>query len=190
VSPELRVTAPARTSLALLAAVAVNASCAIPPRPPLQGAHAARSGVVNPFGPAALSIHPLTRVDRDSKGRLWIICHIELRDAWGDTCKGAGKLQVQLYRPIGGRASGLGTQELAWDVDLSDLDKNASFYDPATRTYRLPLEDAPTWLAPPAPGPDEPRAKQSPIARLRAILITTGPRDEERILQDEFTLGG
>jgi len=164
--------------------VALGAGCAARPRPPIAG-HAERSGILNPFGPAAMAIHPLTRVDRDAQGRLWIICHIELRDAWGDTCKSTGQLQVQLYRPVGGRASGLGSQELIWNVDLSDLDRNASLYDPATRTYRLPLEDAPAWLA---TGGDRPR--DLPIARLRAVLVTTGPRGEERVLESEFALEG
>src|SRR5262245_1079982 len=106
--------------LAVIAAAA--GSCALRPRPALTGT--AAGGVANPFGPAALAIHPLTRIDRDSSGKLWVICHIELRDTWGDTCKGAGKLQVQLYRPVGARAGGLGVQELAWDVDLADLEKN------------------------------------------------------------------
>lgn len=149
----------------------------------MEGQHAA--GVPGPFAPAALSIHPLTRVDRDAQGVVWIICHIELRDAWGDTCKGTGKLQVQLYKPVGGRASGLGSQELAWDVDLSDLDKNASFYDPPTRTYRFPLQHAPAWVADVL----DPENRETRV-RLRAVLSTTGPRGEERFLQDEYTIGG
>ena len=142
-------------------------------------------GVSSPFAPASLTIHPLTRVDRDVQGVVWIVCHIELKDAWGDTCKGVGKLQVQLYRPVGGRASGLGSQELAWDIDLSDLDKNASFYDPPTRTYRFPLQNAPAWVAD-VLDPDNHEAR----VRLRAVMTTTGPKGEERFLQDEYTIGG
>ncbi len=149
----------------------------------MEGQHAA--AISGPFAPAALSIHPLTRVDRDAQGVVWIICHIELRDTWGDTCKGTGKLQVQLYRPVGGRASGLGSQELAWDIDLSDLDKNASFYDPPTRTYRFRLQNAPAWVADVL----DPENREARV-RLRAVLTTTGPRGEERFLQDEYTIGG
>lgn len=169
--------------LALLSALlALLPACATRPHPELTGSS---QGLASPFAPAALSIHPLTRVDRNDKGQLLIICHVELRDAWGDTCKGVGKLSVQLYRPVGGRASGRGTLELSWDVDLTDLDRNKDLFDQATRTYRLELRDAPAWLA-------EPHDKKSdlPLGRLRAVLVSTGPRGEERVLQDEFPLGG
>ncbi len=151
----------------------------------MEGEHAAGS-IVTPFAPASLQIHPLTRVDLDSKGHVWIICHIEMRDAWGDTCKGTGKLQVQLYRPAGGRAGGIGIQDLTWDIDLSDLDRNASLYDPATRTYRLQLQDPPSWVAESL----DPKGQDTPRVRLRAILATHGPKGEDRLLQDEFTIGG
>ena len=154
------------------------------PKPPMAGGHAAPA-VPNPFAPASLRIHPLTRVDRDNAGAAWIYCHLELRDAWGDTCKGVGALQLQLYRPVGGRASGLGTQELAWDIDLSDLDKNASFFDPATRTYRFPLQNAPAWVLDVL----DPTKRDARV-RLRAVLTTTDPQGQPRFLQDEYTIGG
>lgn len=137
--------------------------------------------MANPFVPAQLIIHPLTRLDNDSTGKLWLYCHVEFRDAWGDTIKAVGKLQIQLYKPVGGRASGLGSQELVWNVDLGDLEQNASLYDPATRTYRLPLENPPAWTA--RAGRDGARA------RLRAVLVTPGPRGERRTLESEFALG-
>lgn len=158
------------------------AGCALRPKGPMQGQLAGPGAIANPFAAASLHIHPLTRLDRDEAGRVWIICHIELKDAWGDTTKGIGMLQVQLYRPSGGRASGLGIQETAWDVNLSDLDTNVALYDPATRTYRLPLEGAPEWLS----ADDEDR--DLPRARLRAILTTFGPRGEEVVLEDEFAM--
>ena len=174
-----------RSFLALAAAVGacVVGACAVRPAAPMAGQRAA--DVAGPFAPAALSIHPLTRVDRDDKGVVWIICHVELRDAWGDPCKGTGKLQVQLYKPVGGRASGLGSQELTWDIDLSALDKNASFYDPPTRTYRFALQNAPAWVAD-VLDPNNHEAR----VRLRAVLSTTGPKGEPKFLQDEYTIGG
>ena len=133
-----------------------------------------------------MQIHPLTRVDHDAKEAVWIICYIELKDAWGDTCKGDGKLQVQLYKPAGGRAGGIGVQDLAWDIDLSDLDRNASLYDPATRTYRLQLQDPPAWVAESL----DPQNQATPSVRLRAVLATSGPKGEECVLQHEYTIGG
>lgn len=171
-------------TLALAALALMMGGCAVRPGSPMDHQVAGASGIQSPFAPASLQIHPLTRVDRDSGGQVWIICHLELKDAWGDTTKGVGTLQVHLLRPTGGRASGLGTQELSWEINLSDLDTNASLYDPATRTYRLPLEGAPPWVAEAAADPD------LPLVRLRAHLSTFGPRGEEVVLEDEFGLGG
>ena len=72
----------------------------------MQGEHVGITGIITPFAHASMRIHPLTRVDHDAKGAVWIICHIELKDAWGDTCKGTGKLQVQLYGPRAGTTEG------------------------------------------------------------------------------------
>ncbi len=138
--------------------------------------------VAHPFAPASLQIHPLTRVDHDAKGALWIICHIELKDAWGDTTKAVGQLQIELYKPVGGPGSGVGTQELTWDVNLSDLDQNAALYDSATRTYRLQLENAPTWVG----GEGNKPAR----VRLRAILRTRGPDGQPLMLKDEYVING
>jgi hypothetical protein len=171
--------------MTLAALTLVLGGCALRPGTPLDNQLAGAGGVQNPFAAASLQIHPLTRVDRDAKGQLWIICHIELRDAWGDTTKGTGDLQVHLLRPTGGRASGLGTQEMTWEVNLSDLDTNASLYDPATRTYRLPLEGAPAWVTESTDG-----ERDLPLVRLRAYLTTFGPRGDEVTLEDEFGIGG
>ena len=171
-------------SLILTLAV-LPAACGVRPRQPMQGEHAAAT-VITPFAPASIQIHPLTRVDVDSKGRVWIICHLEMRDAWGDTCKGTGKLEVQLYRPAGGRAGGIGIQDLSWAIDLSDLDRNASLYDPATRTYRLQLQDPPSWVADSL----DPKSQSTPSVRLRAVLATHGPKGEDKLLQNEYTIGG
>lgn len=151
------------------------------PLSPYQGVRVDPAALTNPFAPVAMTIHPLTRIDRDAAGELWIICHIELRDAWGDPVKGAGQLQIQLYRPIGGRLSGHGVQELTWDVDLADMERNASHYDAATRTYRLPLREPPAWLA---------EAPDSSVARglLRAVFTTAGPQGEALELEHEFAL--
>jgi hypothetical protein len=130
-----------------------------------------------------MQIHPLTRVDHDPKGDIWIICHIELKDAWGDTTKGVGQLQIQLFKPAGGPGSGVGTQEVTWDVNLSDLDQNAALYDSATRTYRLQLEGAPSWVS-------GDTGQNKPRVRLRAIMHTLGPAGERRVLQDEYVING
>ncbi len=164
---------------ALLAALL--AACTAPP--PARGP--ARSGqatdLPNPFPPEAIVIHPLTRAERDPQGRPVIMCHIEFRDAWGDTVKAAGTLQVQLYRPVG--AGDIGQQELVWPIPLNDLDANAGFFDPATRTYRLPLEDAPEWVIPPEPGTTAGPARR---IKLRAVFEGLDAHAHPLTLQDEY----
>lgn len=163
-------------------ALAVAGSCGN--RPPPAFRDVPGSGpITNPFIPASMIIHPLTRLDEDAAGRLWLYCHIEFKDSWGDNVKSTGMLDLELYRPSGPRSAGMGRQELVWRVDLTDLERNASLYDPATRTYRLPLENPPRWLLEPPLAPD------LPLARLRAVLVTGGAREGTRELEDEFTLG-
>lgn len=157
-------------------AAVLLAGCALEPRPVIIG-RARGEGVERPFTPVVLQIHPLTRTGRDeARSQPLIVCHIELRDSWGDTCKGVGDLQVQLFRSDPG--GGPGTQELKWDVDLSDLEVNSHLYDPATRTYRLALEVPERLII----------REAGRRVRLRAILQTWGPRGEPRTLQDEFVL--
>lgn len=168
---------------AALPTMVVVSSCAQKTRGPVD--FFGKGPVVNPFIPALMTIHPLTRVDKDPAGKMWIYCHIEFKDSWGDTVKAAGTLEVQLIRPTGVRGSGQGVQEMVWKVDLSDLEKNASLYDPATRTYRLPLENPPGWLAQPGNELDGPKA------RIKAVFTTPGAKnDTVRKLEDEFALGG
>lgn len=164
-----------RTRLALLPVILALCGCAIEPNPPFKGETSA-GGIERPFTPVVMQVHPLTRIMQNGDSPL-LICHLELRDSWGDTCKGVGELSVQLYR--GDRAGGPGTQELRWDIDLSDLELNAKLYDPATRTYRLSLEGLSERLA----TPDE-RVR----LRLRVLLQCWGPKGDPRTLQDEFVL--
>lgn len=167
------------------------AGCAIRPKSP--GAGAAGAGgaaAADLLAPDRVRIHPLTRVDRDPRGRGVVICYVEFLDQWGDSCKAVGRLQVQLYRPVdgrGGRASGLGVQELVWDADLRDADRQRDLYDRATRLYRLVLDSVPEWVAAPATG-------DAPSARLRAVFTPDGGDaaggGAERVLQAELSLAG
>jgi len=106
-----------------------------------------------PFAPASVRVYPLTNVERTGESAR-IVLHLELRDAWGDTVKGVGRLLVRLYRStaVPGAAGGIGEearrrQELVWEVDLTDLELNASLYDPSTRTYRVVLGELPEWAS-------------------------------------------
>lgn len=139
-------------------------------RPERVGAEVLRSGVVTPFAPAAIRVHPLTQISRDGAGSPVIVLHIELLDAWRDGVKGVGLLRVDV--------SGEG-ESRRWDVNLYDMSINAPAYDPATRTYRLQLEKLPAWLSE--------RGGQA-RARIRATLQTLDSRGEAIELFDEVDL--
>lgn len=168
---------------ACLAPAAMLGSCGVRPPP----SHASGAPAVNagPFAPTSIRIHPLTRLDRDAKGRVIIACHIEFRDTWGDTCKGVGRLRIELYRTTGGRGSTAGVQDLRWDIDLADLSRNAALYDPATRTYRLPLGNLPGWVEQVSAGPDRP---DDPRITLRAALVEPGADGADHVLEAEYTI--
>lgn len=107
-----------------------------------------------PFAPTRLVLHPLTHYEGPDGGRgAIIVCHLEFQDRWGDTVKGAGKLTVELYRPLGGPGQPA-RQELSWEVDLADLEINAAMYDPVTRTYRVQLGGLPGWVGDELAGED------------------------------------
>jgi hypothetical protein len=143
----------------------------------------------HPFDPISMRIHPLTHLQRaqDVAGSATerrpeaslgprINCFIEFKDRWGDTCKALGMLQVQLYRPA--LEPGQERQDAKWDADLSDLSRNADWFDPVTRAYRLQLQ-VPDWLGDPG--------KDGQI-KLRVIYTPSSADGESRKLRDEFVV--
>lgn len=131
-----------------------------------------------PFAPKVMRIHPLTHADIDAQGNPRVMLHVELKDAWGDTVKGIGRVQAQLWRD--GRA---GDNPTRWDIDLRSLGDNADFYDPATRTYRIVLTGLPDWLG------DAVRASDpAGVARLRVLFLTTDLAGTPVVLRDEITI--
>ena len=134
------------------------------------------------FVPETIRIHPLTHLEwRESSGA-WIVSLIEMHDRWGDTTKGVGELQVQLYRPETGLDAGIEVQELKWEIDLTDLEANALWFDPVTRMYRITLDGVPGWVADIARQPPGTGGR----VRLRALLKTIGPDGRERVLRDDY----
>ena len=97
-----------------------------------------------PFKPASVRVFPLTHFDLNAAGEPLLVLHLELTDRWGDSVKAAGSLRVELAAPTRGTAASEETV-LQWDVNLLNLDLNASRYDPTTATYRVPLEGLPRW---------------------------------------------
>ncbi len=97
--------------------------------------------------PERLAIHPLTRIGVDASGVPVIVCHFELRDAFGQPVRTLGVARVELFRPGSEFADGSQIQDLIWRTDLSTPEENARHYDGlVTRTYTLSLGGLPQWL--------------------------------------------
>ena len=141
--------------------------------------------VASPFSPASVRIFPLTHFELSERGEPLILVFLELKDQWGDTVKGAGVLELQVYRPDGGAANRQ-TRELVWEIDLTDLDRNTALYDPSTRTYRVVLKNLPPWLAGMARG----ESGGVPWVALEAYFKTVGADGSSVTLRDHFVLSG
>ncbi len=134
--------------------------------------------VPGPFAPRAMRVHPLTHTEVDKQDTTRIVLHVELKDAWGDTVKGVGKIQVHL------RGDGVldGGDRVRWDVDLRTLDANVSYFDSATRTYRVVLGGLPGWLDRAV------RDGDGSSGRIRVLFRTAMADGEPVVLQDEYVL--
>ncbi len=142
-----------------------------PPANPLAGMGDGRASAdLNPFVPAEVRIHPLTRLEGEA-----LVLHVEFRDAYRDTVKGAGVLRVTM---LGEAGEG---EDLRWTIDLRDPELNARLYDRATRTYRCPLVELPTGVV----GALSPRGAGM---RCRVVFEGWGPDGSDRRLIDERAL--
>lgn len=142
---------------------------------------AALTSNASPFAAVSLRVHPLTHIGTGKDGKPRLLAHIELRDRWGDATKGIGKLTIRLFGPQGG--TGTSKELTRWDVDLADLDLNATLFDPSTHTYRLQLAGIPDWLTAMAPG--SPPASRSAKVVAQASFVTT---ETDKPLTDEHDL--
>lgn len=146
-----------------------------------------------PFVPTSMRIYPLTHVERGertegaekAKGEGKIIAHIDFRDAWGDSTKAIGTLTIFLYGPNGRGALAQtqpnddSTQQRRYDIDLTDLRRNAELFDPATRTYRIPLAGLPVWALSTDP---------FPRMTLRAEMQSVRPEGGTVLMVDEYVI--
>lgn len=184
---ELRSTMLRGVSLPVLGLVlGVLVSCGSPPR---MGGDVATEVPIGtwPFAPSSLRVYPLTHLERgdDNKGR--IICHIELKDRWGDSSKGVGALRIALYGPGTGQPGAASIQLAKWEVNLSDLTRNTALFDPATRTYRIQLTGVPEWVARLAIGGEAAKGL-APGVTLQATLSVVGSDGRVADLKDEFVV--
>lgn len=144
-----------------------------------------------PFNPVRLQVHPLTHLDVDPEGVVRLICHVELKDRWGDTTKAKGLLRLELYRPVETARPDLQSQELSWELDLRDLELNAALFDPATRSYRLQLGGLPAWAESMARRLAAQGDQGTPERlMLRAVFETQGPDSRPTVLRDEMQIEG
>lgn len=141
-----------------------------------------------PFAPVSLRIYALTNVDRDEKGEPRIVCHVELKDRWGDTTKGLGTLAIDLFEPQQGVAPGIESRSKSWTIDLRDEERNAAAYDPATRTYRFYLTNVPDAIREALEARERGSAAGRTRIRLRIALTGPGPDGIERTLRDEYII--
>lgn len=172
--------------LATLAAACVLGGCSLGPGKAPDHAPAPATGCA--FAPVGLRIHPLTHVDASAPGvppdKCLLVLHLELRDRFGDTVKGVGRLHVELLKPGAGMAPGIETQAMTWEVAaFADPEPNSRRFDPSTRTYRLPLLADPwvaAWLA------REHGSSEPAWLKVRAALLTAEGGDHP--LADEFII--
>lgn len=136
--------------------------------------------VPGPFRPSAMRVHPLTHTETRGSGEAVIVLHIELKDPWGDTVKGVGQVQVQLRKASA--TSTIGDHGTRWDIDLRDIETNVSYFDSATRTYRIVLGELPDWLD------QSVRGSVPEPARVRVLFRTAKADGETVVLQDEFVM--
>jgi len=156
------------------------AGCSTPPGTPgLEATADPARGC--PFSAVSVRVHPLTHAERDASGQTIIVLHVEPRDAWGEATKATGQLSVTLSRVGAGPGPTLDDQELTWRDDLTDLSRNVRLWDPATRTYRVPLGQLPTWAV-------AETSEGAASMRLAVALSTRDRSGEERVLQDTFVL--
>lgn len=138
--------------------------------------------VPGPFRPAVMRVHPLTHTELTNEGNAVMILHVELKDSWGDTVKGVGQLQVQVRK--GGSTREVGNRGTRWDVDLRDIEVNVSYFDSATRTYRIVIGGLPDWLAE-SVGEN---VQSGEGARVRVLFRTSKADGEAVVLQHEYLM--
>ncbi len=101
-----------------------------------------------PFWPAAMRVHPLSRIVDAGEGHL-LEARIEFTDADEYTTRCFGFLRLELFD--GDAIPGRGIT--GWNVDLRDLDSNQNHFDDVSRMYFMrlgidgPVPENPVLLA-------------------------------------------
>lgn len=98
------------------------------------------------LAPASLRVHPLTRLEPGGRGGWRVVVHLELLDQHGHSGKWLGRAEVGLEPVRGGGDADRRTRVVT--LDWSDAEANAAAFDWISRTYRVALDDLPSWARP------------------------------------------
>jgi hypothetical protein len=91
-----------------------------------------------PYRPASMRFHPLTRsADDPARDGAIIEARIEFSDRDGVTARGYGQLAIEF---VASASRNPLAPDQNWDIELRDLDANATHFDEVTRTYLFKLE--------------------------------------------------
>ena len=126
--------------------------------------------IPGPFAPDEMRVHPLTHTEKIGN-ELRLVVHVELLDGWGDTVKGLGTIRAELERSD---SQSLGDGSTTWDIDISGIEKNMSYFDSVTRTYRFVFTGVPAWFVEQSGG------------TLRVLFRTARSNGDINALRDEY----
>ncbi len=89
--------------------------------------------------PAKIRVYPSTRFVRDGDA-IVLEARVELLDEMGDSSKGVGRFNFELFPPPRARLDPVGTRLYAWTVELLTLEDQRGAYDPIARAYLFRLK--------------------------------------------------
>lgn len=90
-------------------------------------------------GPASIRIYPSSRLAVHD-GQWFLEGFVELLDDMGDSVKGVGTLQFELFRATTLETEGPGQRLYVWNVRLHTLADQQRHYDATLRTYQFRLK--------------------------------------------------
>jgi len=113
--------------------------------------------------PAAIRIYPSTRFETDPQGA-FLLAHVELLDAMGDSMKANGTLRFELHDHDPDRTPQRGERRYRWQIALESIGDHRQHFASVTRTYRFqltlggrPVPESPTHLTLTFTPPEGPR---------------------------------
>ena len=89
--------------------------------------------------PVSIRVYPSTRLAVHD-GQWYLEAFVECLDEMGDSTKGVGSFQFELFRSPGLEGDAGGQQLYVWNVQLHTLDDQRRHYDPTLRTYQFRLK--------------------------------------------------